>query len=287
MLAELKSKSAVLGSMVMGHQSGVIDGLRTDAELWRRRRSVGAPPAPATAEARRLRRNGFLATEPRYSPELISRVQEGLAFAELPATSVAMGGRIKDSVRYVTDPLCHVPALAELLTDDVATVVRAWYGTEFRVTTVRMWRIAHIPEAASGEHHYGNLWHVDGHRLDILKLFVQVTPGVDEQGSAFRLLPRRETRRAFHLGFRDQADPGSAIRRLFDERIELFDGPPGSAMFVDTDRCLHRAGNPIAGTTRGMVQFMFAPDPGGPERAAAEYLDAVPADTNVHEGSVA
>jgi len=37
----------------------------------------------------------------------------------------------------------------------------------------------------------------------------------------------------------------------------------GSSAFRDTTRCLHRAGIPPEGITRGMAQFTFAPDPSG------------------------
>jgi len=178
-----------------------------------------------------------------------------------------------------------VPALREVLTPELAATVRAWFGSEFRIDSVRMWRITHVPPEEQNRYHYGNLWHVDGHPLDTLKLFVQISADAAATGSAFRLLSRADTRRAFRGGYLDPYHVLGAARRLVNENAVFFDGPPGEVMFVDTDVCLHRAGIPAPGQQRAMVQLIFKPADEAP--VAGDYFANIPIDPNVYEGAIA
>jgi hypothetical protein len=207
-----------------------------------------------------------------------------VALADDPKVSHAMGPVDREAVRYVEDPLEHAPRLAELLTSQIADTVRGWYGTEFQVQSVRLWRIAHIdPDDFKRTYHYGNLWHQDGHSLNVLKLFVQTTPGAVTDGSAFRYVSRHDSRRALLLGARTHAPGDTAATRFMEGHAKLFAGAPGAAALVDTDRCFHRAGNPAPGKIRGMVQLMFAPADHAP--LGNDYFADVPKDPNVYEGA--
>lgn len=260
--------------------------MRTERRLRGLRRELPvAVPEPARTYGTELRRSGYLRLNPEYPASLIATVQEALPMASDPEYSVAMGGRIKDAVRYIVDPLSRIPVLREFLTPELIDVTRAWYGTEFRVASVRMWRIAHVPAEERAYHHYGNLWHMDGHDVDTLKMFVQISPGATREGSAFRLVSRPDTRAAVRSGYVDPYRISGHARRVLDDRAVVFDGAPGSVIFVDTDRCLHKAGIPEPGETRGMVQFMFRAADSGPE--GGDYLANLPPDPNVHEGAIA
>jgi hypothetical protein len=79
---------------------------------------------------------------------------------------------------------------------------------------------------------------------------------------------------------------GPARRHLDDpDRVVPFTAPAGHGAFVNTTRCLHRAGIPPEGTTRGMVQFTFVPSPG--VRDQGDPLADLPLDPNVAEGRTA
>lgn len=285
-LDRVKLAARICQQAVLGHNSSLSKTRQASREQRRRQRlaAVGLGPQDQPSAAQ-LRRDGYLRLTPGYPADVIARLQDGARLAEQPGDSVAMGGRIKESVRYIVDPLGKVPALRELLTPELAAVVRSWFGSEFRIDSVRMWRIAHVPPEDQGRYHYGNLWHVDGHPLDTLKLFVQISGDAAATGSAFRLLSRPNTRRAFRGGYLDPHHVLGAARRLVDEEAVYFDGPPGEVMFVDTDLCLHRAGIPAAGQTRAMVQLIFKPSDQGP--AGGDYFADVALDPNVYEGAVA
>jgi hypothetical protein len=274
---------------VAGQPTGMRRAARTSRDLraLRRRAPVVVDPDDQIA-ARRLRRAGYLLPTVHYPEDLIDYLRRGLALTEDPATSVAMGGRLAESVRYAVDPLGHLPRMRELLTPGLADLVRAWHGTEFRITSIRLWRIAHLSPEEQAFHHYGNLWHQDAHPVDVMKMFVQVSDCADTNGSgspALRLLSRRHTRIALSSGYIGQQQILPWARHFIEKRAVRFDGPPGSVAFLDSVRCLHRAGNPPVGSTRGMIQFMFLPSERPPVND--DYFAEIPPDPAVYEGAIA
>ena len=273
----------------MGHHSGIRSTLRT-RQRWRAlRRSAPVTSDPrSSAFADRLHAQGYLLAAAAYPQDLIDELRQVERVTADPATSVAMGGRNPEAVRYGVDPLSLIPRLREFLTPELAAIVRAWYGTEFRIASVRLWRIAHVPPTEQAFNQYGNLWHVDGHAVDALKMFVQVTPCAEADaahGAALRLVSRRHTRLALLRGYVDQRRILPSATRFLEKRVIMFDGPPGSVLFANTNRCLHRAGNPPPGVTRAMAQFYFLPSASPPPDG--DYFADVPVDANVYEGAVA
>lgn len=263
---------------------------RGQRRLLARSRAEPARNADAAAQAlaAAAEREGFAVLDPGYRPGLIEQVRAGYEeFIDDPTVTVDMGGRIKDAVRYVLDPVSRVPALRELLNAPVLGALDAYYGGRWRVQHVRMWRIAHLPEPERAFHHYGNLWHCDQHPVSTLKLFVQISDGVTVEGGAFRLHPVASTRRLMRSGFLGQGWAKGPARRSLDDpdRVVPFTAPAGHGAFVNTTRCLHRAGIPPEGATRGMVQFTFLPTPG--VRRPDDPLAELPADPNVAEGRTA
>jgi hypothetical protein len=222
------------------------------------------------------------------APDALRAVQDGYAeVIDDPAVTVDMGRRIRHVVRYVKDPLRHVPAMRELLTPAAVDVLDAFYAGSWQIQHVRMWRIGHIPPEEQRYHHYGNQWHCYQHPTTTLKLFVQISDGVTPENGAFRFHDVPNTRRIMRTGFIDNGHAVGPARRLMDDprSANYFDVPAGHSAFCNTTRCLHRAGIPPEGTTRGMVQFTFVPSTSGP-RSADPFAD-VPLDPNVAEGKFA
>ena len=104
-----------------GHESG----LRTSRRTARNLRSLRGDTTIDVGDSARhravqLQKYGFLPMVPGYPAELIESLQASMALADDPATSIGMGGLIKDSVRYVVDPLALIPRVKELLTPELA-----------------------------------------------------------------------------------------------------------------------------------------------------------------------
>ncbi|WP_370149644.1 hypothetical protein [Streptacidiphilus sp. EB129] len=233
-------------------------------------------------------RQGYAVLDPRCRAGLVDEVARG--YAEIigdPSATVDMGGRIKDAVRYVIDPLCHVPAIRELLTPPVLSALDAYYGGRWRVQHVRMWRISHLTEEQRRVHHYGNLWHCDQHPTSTLKYFVQLSDGVTAEGGAFRLHSIPNTRRIMRSGYLGQGWAKGPARALLDDPalVVPFDAPKGYGAFCNTTRCLHRAGIPPLGTTRGMTQFTFVP--ADTPNLSGDPFHGLKPDPNVAEGRYA
>ncbi|MHA6761684.1 hypothetical protein [Streptacidiphilus sp. PAMC 29251] len=233
-------------------------------------------------------RMGYAIQDPSYRDGLIEEVRTGYEeIIQDDAATVDMGGRIKDVVRYVDDPLSRVPAMRELLTAPVLRTLDAYYGGLWRVQHARMWRIKHLTEEQRKVHHYGNLWHCDQHPTSTLKFFVQISDGVTAEGGAFRLHSVPNTRRIMRSGYLGQGwAKGPARAKLDDPALVIpFDVPAGIGAFCNTTQCLHRAGIPPEGTTRGMVQFTFVP--ADRSNQTGDPFHGLGPDSNVAEGKFA
>jgi hypothetical protein len=249
-------------------------------------------PGPIDAVAQRLADQidtlGYALPETAAAPDVVRAVQDGYAdVIDDPAATVDMGRRIRHVVRYVKNPLQRVPAMRDLLTPSAVDVLDAFYAGWWEIQHVRMWRIAHIPPHEQRFHHYGNQWHCDQHPTTTLKLFVQISDGVTPENGAFRFHDVPNTRRIMRTGFIDNGHAVGPARRLMEDprSARYFDVPAGRSAFCNTTRCLHRAGIPPEGTTRGMVQFTFVPRTSGP-RGADPFAGLRP-DPNVAEGNFA
>ena len=235
--------------------------------------------------AERLNRNGLVELDSEADSATLARIRA--RYDELivdPDASIDLGmGPRPDAVRHVIDPVARIPEIASLLTDRVADVIRAAFGTEFAIESVRVWRTIHIPEhdltrrgrlrSSCPVSVMANTFHNDEHSLTTLKYLVQLTPDVTADTGAFRIIPIDSTKRIVRTGFlRPDLVVGPARRRLETAgNVVVFDGPPGSGLLCNTQRCLHRAGIPKPGFERAMIQFAITPsatpwDSGWPQR---------------------
>jgi hypothetical protein len=252
-----------------------------------RRDSEVRPADPAERWARQLENLGYALLDPGYPDGLVASVRQAYGrVIDDPDATVDMGRRIPTVVRYVKEPLGRVPVLRELLTAPVRDILDARYGGRWRIEHVRMWRIGHIPVAEQPFHHYGNLWHCDQHPTSTLKLFVQLSDGVTAEGGAFRFHDIPSTRQIMRSGFLGRGQVRGPARRMIEdpERVRYFDTPAGTVALCNTTRCVHRAGIPPEGATRGMVQFTFAPTVAGTR--PVDLFD-IPPDENVAPGRYA
>jgi hypothetical protein len=110
---------------------------------------------------------------------------------------------------------------------------------------------------------------------------------VTAEGGAFRLHSVPNTRRIMRSGYLGQGWAKGPARAMLDDPalVVPFDVPAGIGAFCNTTRCLHRAGIPPEGTTRGMVQFTFVP--ADAPRPAGDPFHGLGPDANVAEGKFA
>ncbi|MBR7839211.1 hypothetical protein KDL01_38470 [Actinospica durhamensis] len=246
--------------MYWGNDAWPVNNRGRRRALRRARACHPAPSFPAAQVGARLDRLGYALLDPGYPAGLVDAIRAGYdKVIDEAADTADMGPIIPEAVRYVIDPVSKVPLLRQLITPQLTEILNAFYGGCWRIEHVRMWRIGHLTEEQRRVHHYGNLWHCDQHPTTCLKLFVQITEDVTEQTGAFRLLDIPDTRRIMRSGYLGTGrSTGFAARMLQDARKAVcFTAPAGHVALCNTTRCLHRAGIPPEGTTRGMVQFTF------------------------------
>lgn len=250
---------------VFGNDAGLSKNLLGRRELSQAQRALQArgvtPPEHPRAE--QFRRQGFVPIDPRYPAGLIDRVRR--RYAELiqsDDTSTFNGvGRFFEASRALKDPLRDLPAVKELFTDEVQTVIRAYYRSELRVLHVRAWRTRAVDGVDLEADAYSNQWHNDHEPVWMVRLFVYLNDGVTRETGAFRVHSVESTRDIMRSGFiRRSTVIGSASGKLNDEsRIHYFEGDAGAACLCNVQQCLHRAGVPRSGSQRDIVQITVAP----------------------------
>jgi hypothetical protein len=208
---------------------------------------------------------GYAAKKSGYDPSLIAEIQRSFETClSDPSITEARGNQgfqsSREISRRILDPLINVPCLAELIDDETKDVIGAYYGANFAVLRVVLWRNHHVPphEAKEAEA-YSNWWHCDKRPTDITKLFVNLND-VGEDCGPFHILSRPHTQNLVRIGYKNRKNYGLPMSVIEDPAHMLkATGPAGTGLFCNTELCLHRADIPVEGKWRDIVQFQFVP----------------------------
>jgi len=156
----------------------------------------------------------------------------------------------------------QIPEIANLVNNtSVLRALRGYYGGNFAPTWIKIYRNYHIPPRIfEGEEDVGEVfssfWHCDGQQIDGIKLFVTLDRVTDDHGP-LHVVSRKATREIYDLdSTRTQDGVAQSIVEEHGDTI-THTGPPGTAMLANTNLCLHRAGYPVRGNFRDLVQIQF------------------------------
>jgi len=212
-----------------------------------------------------LRELGFALKKERYEPALIAEIQRRFkACIEDDAVSVARANKsfhgAREISRQILEPMENVPLLAELIDRETRAVIEDYYGANFDLFRVVLWRNLHVPPDQRGQAEaFSNWWHFDLRPTDISKLFVNLSD-VDEDCGPFHIISYPRSRELVRLGYRTRDDYGLPDEVMEDQaHMAKAVGPAGAGLFCNTELCLHRAGIPAEGKWRDIVQFQFMP----------------------------
>jgi hypothetical protein len=225
-------------------------------------RLTAPKPAPTAKEkATVLNEHGYLLF-PRSSQ---TADLDGIArsynthIASAQSALMGLGGKIL----YIHDPLAKIPELKSLVTAEIDAIARAYYGSSYRIDSVRAWRNYHIPTSRP-EHDVGisNAFHQDGGRRNELRLFVLLSNGVTRESGATRfhdkIASARLARDPRFFSRRWQSD--AIKRKLLDAKsLRYLEGGLGDACLINAQECLHASSIPQAGTYRDIVAFNMVP----------------------------
>ena len=204
-----------------------------------------------------FRTNGYMKLNFNYDKSLIDKIRTKYEkMIEDDRFSFGSGQHDgKYHKRQIIDAHLNILELSALITDDVIEIVKQYYGSNFQVVRIDLWRTYHISQEIMDKDLISNRWHCDNRKTDRLKLFINMAK-VTENDGPFHLQSIPRTKDLMKLNFGHREDYGVPMEVIEDPKyVVKFIGPPGSAVFANTTTCLHRAGNPQ--TTRDIIQFLF------------------------------
>jgi hypothetical protein len=222
-------------------------------------------PSDLPAKARELRENGVVEMGELINDSILSRINEDyqkiIEDDKYNYTIFEHKGDVygKGVSTWETDEslIDLIPALTEVINDEVSEVVENYYGTYFKALNVRLYRFDHVPpEIYENAWLNSGGWHQDGHTTDTIKLHMYLHD-VDEEDGAYRVIQKPKSEEIVA----NFDDIGSSWRGLDEEvdSIQIITGEGGTGVITETTKCLHRAANPQPGEHRDMLQFMLVP----------------------------
>jgi hypothetical protein len=236
------------------------------------------------AAADQLQRDGYCMLAPtRYPPALLqSVIQQYNRLIEDDTSSVRSPN---GATRFIYQPRERIPEAQQLLTHELASIVRAYYGCSFRVKSLRAWRNYHVPGVDDRSDVFSNTFHQDGYEVTGLRVFVLLCNGVRRDTGAFRFHDKHISRKIVRsLGFFHRSVMTEGVRRRLADSstLRFFEGEAGDVCVCNTQECLHGAGIPKAGTFRDVVQFEIVPYAGEMHDRLDAFRD-MPRDQEIEE----
>jgi len=214
------------------------------------------------ADAKVLHSQGYLLIPNQYSQDFINQI--AMKYKEL-IEDRRYYLKIPSGVqRFIYEPLEKIPEMKNLITDEIADIIRHYYSRSFRVSTVRVWRNYHVPHNnPEKDVGYSNTFHHDMMPCTGLRLLVLLKDGVTRKTGAFRFHDKQTSKKLVRsFGFYSRwKQSEKVIKRLIDSsRLKYFEGNLGDACLVNTQECLHAASIPIIKSYRDIVQFEIYPN---------------------------
>lgn len=236
----------------------------------------------ARARSAQLRRLGVVRFDLHIPPTVIDHVV--CEFSRLivdDARCADLGPEREPAMhRYVVDAHRPLPGLGSLLTPEVEQTIEAFYRCPFRVRTVRAYRNREATVVAP-EDLDANNWHLDPEVTCDLRYFVYLTD-TTSKAAALHTVDRPSTRLLLRSGFVDKTRIYRPARRILSERPVAHEGPAGTAILIDAQHAMHRAGRCEPGHLRDIAQFWITPSVAPMPH---DWIDRLPDDPSFHGGA--
>ena len=163
-------------------------------------------------------------------------------------------------IRKLRNPPKDIPEIKKLFTKDLVKRLEGCIGGNFRVEGIQCWRNYHVPpEFEKTNDLFSNLWHCDYADTDYTKLFFYLMDITEDQGPINMVSPKK-TKELIRGGYTDRYQY-DLNEKLFSDEKDIFKGTGsiGTTLLVNTEICLHKAGNPTQNHCRDTIQFLFKP----------------------------
>lgn len=216
-------------------------------------------------EVSKLRNHQFLMlsrTERRLSIVSLVSKKAAKAFSAMSTeiTKSTGGGMYQSSQLMLVDPIGLIPELKELIDKEILDILRAYYRFGYALKGVRVWRNHGIKINLDGENAFSNQWHCDQFDTSRLKLFFYLSENVDAVHGPTNIFNYSKSQfllRSF--GYLRRGWVFGKSRSILNDSKNhyLVIGGLGDAFFLNATKVLHRAGVPVPGNFRDVVQFEF------------------------------
>jgi hypothetical protein len=199
-----------------------------------------------------------------YDEKLINSIQN--SFDKFLENHGATYTRGHDGVDYThgvstthTDLRACIPQVPDLINTEIKDVVHSYYDSYFKPVRINIWRNRHVPSSIVSESEvFSNYWHFDPHTTDHLKLFVNLSD-VSEDDGPFHYITKTESAEIANDSYNRSEDgtPNGIVEEAAN--VRKFTGLKGTTAICNTTTNLHRAGIPVEGSQRDLLQMVFAP----------------------------
>lgn len=157
--------------------------------------------------------------------------------------------------RQLNDAPAQMPLARQLASEELKREVGSYFGTNCELVAIYAWRNSHVPKEYAHRDLLSDHWHQDSTTSDIVKVFVTLQD-VSPKDGPFHFIPRPQSRRAM-LDHRFQRVDAELPPGISFGDVHKLTGPIGTAAIVNTIHCLHKAGIPLKGHSRDMVEIRF------------------------------
>ena len=160
-----------------------------------------------------------------------------------------------------------IPEIKELVNDDIIEIMREYYGDKFKIKDISVWRNYHIPEKIlHNKEIYSSYWHNDDQAdwygnndedLKPTKIFISIM-NITEKNGPLHIQSKERSKDLLEMGFQSRYEYKLSKDVVEDpSHITKHIGHPGTTIWANTRRCLHRAGNPDENKIRDTIQINF------------------------------
>lgn len=192
-----------------------------------------------------------------YNESMISNIKEKYnKLIENDEYSFPVSG-YEDKIfhRALDDPAKNLPEIAQLITEDVKSLLYGYYNSHFTIQYIIITRNYYLPEDLRKEEMYSNVWHCDHSNTSGVKYFVYLSDVTEEDGP-LHIQSISRTKQLIKMGFGNRDHYDLPLEVVEDpSHVVKMTGPAGTSFLGNVTRCLHRAGFPEKGHIRDMVQF--------------------------------
>ncbi|NKB50508.1 MAG: hypothetical protein GKS02_14220 [Alphaproteobacteria bacterium] len=254
-----------LGRIVFGNSTTFSRNLEGRLTMARARvASRGHGDLDTSIDSSLIRTQGFAIAPKLFPVELIQTIEDKFSQMLAEGHPATEPRPIIDGVAYrflLLDAGRYIPATAGLLDENVSNAVRGYFGSNFGVMTLKIWRNLGAEPDVAAQGIYANNWHCDAQPTSILKMMVNLSD-VTEADGPFHVQSRKDTKRIIRAGYGTRENYAGAANIIDNPNaVVKCTGPKGSMVLCNTELCMHKAGTVEPGRTRDMLQIELIPSP--------------------------